>query len=155
MSKLNKDNVDLDFFDEDISKAKKKKNKRIEDIIHEQICNYIFDTYPDWEVNTDLAGLRLTFGQANKVKKLRTGNGFPDITIYKTVKDIKGNIIKAGLFIEVKKASPYKKSGELYKSERLETQNAKHIKLREQGYVAEFVWTLEQAKELINNYLKI
>ena len=130
-----------------------------EEQIHKQITDYIKIQYPKVIFNTDSSGLKLTIGQAVKVAKLRSGNGFPDITIYEP------NIKYNGLFLEVKKETPYKLNGELKKMIRsrkvngivekydhLQEQNNMHIRLRERGYCVEFVWTLNHVIKLLKDY---
>ena len=119
-----------------------------EETLHKQICDYIKLQYRDVIFNTDMSGIRLTMGQAIKAKKLRSGQGFPDIVIYERSSEYNA------LFLEVKKASPYRKDGELYKDKHLKEQDRMHRRLRLRRYKAEFVWSFEQAKEIIDNYLK-
>jgi len=117
--------------------------------LHKQICIYIKAQYSSVIFNTDLSGIKLTIGQAKKAKRLRSSKSFPDITIYET------NNIYHGLFLEVKKVSPFKKDGTLFKSEHLENQAEMIRKLNKRGYLAQFVWTFDKAKYIIDNYLKL
>lgn len=132
--------------------------------LHKQICDYLKLQYPKVLFNTDMSGIKLTIGQATQAKKLRSDNGFPDIIIYEP--RLIDNY-SSGLFLEVKKETPYKKDGELKKMVRyehinglkvpydhLKQQNEMHIKLRKRGFKCEFVWFLDMAKEMIDNYLK-
>jgi len=117
--------------------------------LHAQICTYIKLQYPKIIFNTDLSGIKLTMGQAIQLKKLRSSNGFPDIQI------LQPNDNFHGLFLEVKKESPYqKKNGHLKTDAHLIEQNEMHIKLKERGYASLFVWTFEMAKQIIDQYLK-
>ena len=87
-------------------------------------------------------------GQAIQLKRLRSGNGFPDITIYES------NVKYSALFLEVKKESPFKKDGKLKKSAHLQEQNLMHKRLRAKGYKVLFVWRLEQVIQVLKEYLK-
>lgn len=116
--------------------------------LHKKICVYIKYKYPKVIFSTDLSGLRLTIGQANKVKLLRSGNGFPDLTIFEK------NETHNALFLELKKETPYKKNGDLKKSTHLENQLRMHKRLRLRGYDADFYWSFQMAKEKIDNYLE-
>ena len=118
-----------------------------EEQLHKQICNYIKIQYKNIIFNTDASGLRLTIGQAVKIKNLRSSNGIPDIVIYESRKGFHG------LFLEVKKETPYKKDGNLKKCKHLEEQNEIAFKLIDKGYYCKFVWNFEQAKKLIDDYL--
>jgi hypothetical protein len=122
-------------------------NKLTEKQLHKQICDYIKLQYPKVLFNTDMSGIKLTIGQAIQAKKLRSGNGFPDIIIYESNKNFNA------LFLEVKKETPFKKDGNLKKSKHLEEQDDIHLKLWEKGYKASFVWSFDMAKEIIDNYL--
>ncbi|MCZ2084830.1 MAG: hypothetical protein LC112_11210 [Flavobacteriales bacterium] len=59
-----------------------------------------------------------------------------------------------GLFIELKVETPYKQNGELKKSDHLEGQENTMKDLRERNYKAEFAWSLEMAKEMIDKYFE-
>lgn len=132
--------------------------KLTEKQLHKQICDYIKAQYKNVLFNTDLSGIRLTMGQAVQAKKLRSGNGFPDIMILQPKKayviESINYYIYCGLFLEVKKETPFKKDGKLKKDKHLEEQYEMHIKMIKLGYWAEFVWTFEGAKRIIDDYLK-
>lgn len=115
--------------------------------LHKQICTYIKLQYPNVIFNTDLAGLRMTYGQAKDVKHLRSSNSFPDLIIYEN------NWLHSALFLEIKKETPYKKDGSLKKNEHLQAQNKMLSELRKRGYQALFVWSFEAAKKIIDEYL--
>lgn len=121
--------------------------------LHAQICDYIKKRYPSVIFNTDLSGLRLTLGQATQAKHLRSGNGFPDIVIYKMKTELYVDKVYGALFLEVKKESPFKRNWKLKNNAHLIEQNEMHIRLRDAGYAACFVWTFEQAVKIIDNYL--
>lgn len=134
--------------------------------LHKQICDYLH--YKNVIFNTDMSGMKLTQGQAVKASKLRSSSGFPDIQILEPriygsgqieFEDGQKNTIPVfhfcGLFIEVKKETPYKKDGNLKKNEHLEKQNEFHKVLRKKGYMVQFVWSLDQAKKIIDNYLNL
>jgi hypothetical protein len=115
--------------------------------LHRQICNYIKWQHPKVLFNTDMSGIKLTMGQAVKMKQLRSNKGFPDIQILHPAHG------KAGLFLEVKKESPYKQNGELKSDEHLKEQEEIINKLIKLDYEAYFVWNYEQAICIIEKYL--
>jgi len=127
--------------------------KKIEENLHKSICQFIKFQYPKAIFNTDMSGVKLSKYQAKKMKGLRSSNGFPDIAIYEKNNPIGESYEYSALFLEVKKETPYKLNGELKKDAHLEEQDEMHIKLRERGYKADFVWSLEQAIVIINNYM--
>lgn len=89
-------------------------------------------------------------GQAIKAKKLRSSKGFPDLVIYEPRAEFKA------LFIELKKEGEklYKRDGKTFKTTHLEEQNEILLKLRERGYCANFCCGFNEAKKLIDLYLK-
>lgn len=115
--------------------------------LHKQICTYIKLQYPKAIFNTDLSGFKMTIGQTVQASKLRSSSKFPDIQIFETGK-------ANGLFLEVKKTTPYLKKGTLSKNKHIQEQSEMHKKLRRRGYFVFFVWTFQDAKEIIDNYLK-
>ncbi len=156
-----------------------------EEQLHEQICIYIASQYPNVIFNTDLSGIKLSDGQKSKIKPLRSGRGFPDIMILETALYGSGELETTdkqkhrvnvfhfcGLYLEVKRETPYKKDNTLKKQktyiykkirgrkikigeyDHLQEQNEIHKRLRKRGYMALFVWDFEQAKRVIDDYLK-
>jgi hypothetical protein len=118
-----------------------------ESVLHKKITDKIKEHFPTIIFNTDSSGIRLNAGQAKQLKEMRSGNGFPDITIYETGK--LGTI----LFLEVKTESPYKLDGNLKKNDHLEEQDLMHKALRKRGCHAQFVWNVEMALSLIKRHL--
>lgn len=112
------------------------------------ICNYLKLQYPKVLFNVDLSGIRLTIGQATKAKKMRSGRAFPDMVIYQP------NSVYHALFMELKRQTPYKKDGFLKADKHLKEQETMLLKLEELGYRAFFVWDFEQAKRIIDEYLR-
>jgi hypothetical protein len=105
--------------------------------------------YKDVIFTTDLSGVRLPIGLAIKVKQLRSSNGVPDILIFEP------NMFHHALFLEVKKESPFKKDGNLKSNEHLAEQLNIIELLRDKDYAAMFVWTFDDAKERIDNYMSL
>ena len=135
-----------------------------EENLHKQICDYLKIQYPNVIFNTDMSGIKLTQGQANKASKLRSNSGFPDIIIYE--QRLHEHYYGA-LFLEVKIETPFKKDGTLKKMIRYEKVNGvkfayDHLRrqselrqrLRDKGYKCEFVWTFDMAKKIIDDYLR-
>lgn len=116
--------------------------------LHKEVVDYIKDSYPSVLFNTDSSGIKLNAGQASLLKKLRNGNGYPDITIYEPSEN------HSVMFLELKKESPYKKDGTLYSNEHLEEQQQMIFALRSKGYSADFYWDIEVIKKAIDEHLK-
>jgi hypothetical protein len=124
--------------------------KESEEKTHLFVTMYLRTVYPKVIFNTDMSGVKLTMGQAIKLNKLRSSKGFPDLVIYEPRGEYHG------LFLELKRPgeSIYKKDGSLRKSEHLEEQQSMHNELRKRGYKCEFAVGYDEAKVLIDNYLK-
>jgi hypothetical protein len=114
--------------------------------LHKQICQYL--KLKGCIFNTDMSGIKLTIGQAKKMKSLRSSRAFPDIVIYEPRDRFHG------LFLEVKKESPYKKNGELKSGEHLREQLEMMDILFDKGYLTSFVWSFDMAKTIIDDYLE-
>lgn len=113
------------------------------------LSDYIKMQYPKLIFNSDLSGIKLTKGQAVKVKRLRSGRGFPDMVIYHA------NKAYHGLFMELKRETPYKKNGEFKKDKHLYEQVEMIENLLAQGYCAGFIWDFDFGKETIDKYMRI
>lgn len=94
-------------------------------------------------------GMRLNFGQIKKAKKtggLKTG--LPDFMF------MKNNGVYSGLFIELKKETPYLKNGQLKKDDHLELQRDVLEQLKIEGYFAVFAWSFDQFKKIVTDYME-
>ncbi|MFA7361985.1 MAG: hypothetical protein WC139_13215 [Candidatus Kapaibacterium sp.] len=106
--------------------------------------------YPSVIFNTDLSGIKMTIGQSVQVKNLRSNKGFPDIVIYEP----RGKW--HGLFIELKKEGTKlaKKNGE-WASEHISEQVKCMNLLVTKGYYAIVAIGFQDAKDIIDHYLKL
>ena len=121
-----------------------------EKILHRQVCTYLKMQYPGILFNSDLAGsMRLTIGQAKAMKSLRSDRGFPDITIYEPRKS------HHGLFIELKKEGEvvFNKKG-FPATPHISEQFLIMERLKLRGYKAEFAVGFDEAKRIINEYMR-
>ncbi len=130
-----------------------------EKTLHKAVCDYLRLQYPNVLFNSDLSGsMKLTIGQATAMKRLRSNRGFPDLCIYepRTI-DYGYDMIHSyhGLFIELKKEGEkiYKKNGD-FTTPHIEEQDGVIHLLRERGYKADFAVGFNEAKALIDLYLK-
>ena len=116
------------------------------------ITNYIKFKYTEAIFKVDLASdQKLTKQQAYRNSQLlgKWSRGHPDLVLY----EARGGY--HGLFIEIKteKATPFKKNGELKKSEHLGRQEEFMRKLRGRGYYAVFGVGLNECKRVIDEYM--
>lgn len=115
------------------------------------LCTYIAYQYPDVIFNSDHSGIRVGKGLANKIKKLHSGNGIPDLTL----SEPRGGYF--GLHIEMKATGVkvFKKDGGLLKSDHLKQQYKTLLRLDSKGYHASFCCGFDEAKELVDWYMEL
>jgi len=123
--------------------------KKVEERLQTVISNYIKLQYPYVIFTAEKSGLKLSIGQAVKAKNQRNpSRGLPDVLILQPNKHYKG------LFLEVKKETPYLKSGKLSNNKHIQEQNEVLKRLNSLGYLALFVWSYEMAKVILDSYMK-
>lgn len=120
-----------------------------EEALHLSICRYLAMNHKEVIYNTDLSGIRLSMGQASKVKWMRSSNAFPDLFI------IENREPWPGLFIELKsrKTKLLRRDGFLCSDPHLREQNHMLHELEERGYLARFCQGYDQTISLIEWYL--
>lgn len=117
--------------------------------IHNQICEYIKMQYPSVYFHTDLAGQWVPKSQLRTIKRQKGQPGYPDLVIYEP----RGQY--TAFFLEIKKTTPFLNDGlTLKKNEHLLNQSNWHKRLQKCGMVGGFVVGFDQAKFLIDRYLK-
>ncbi len=120
------------------------------------VADYLRMQYPDVLFHSDFgSGIKLTPGQAIKQKRQNGGRrAWPDMFIAEPRVKIQ-EPVNFGLFIEIKKDGTriYKKDGS-FASEHIEEQAKQLAMLQSKGYRAKFAVGFEQAKEIIDEYLK-
>jgi len=117
--------------------------------LHKEICRYISLKYPKVLFNSDMAGIKLTTGQAIQASKLRSNKGFPDLAIYEP----RGGY--CGLFIELKKEGTViiKKNGEMTSDDHILEQFEIINRLLKLKYYACFCVGFDSAIEIIDQYM--
>ncbi|HRQ17749.1 MAG TPA: hypothetical protein PL085_11780 [Agriterribacter sp.] len=125
------------------------KRRNNEETLQQSVVRYITLQYPDVIVRSDLSGIKLTIGQAVKVKKLQSSRAFPDVFIAEPKNGY------SGLFLELKKSfdEVYKKDGELRNVEHIQEQADMLHRLNCKGYCAMFATGFDDAKNIIDKYL--
>lgn len=146
---------DLDI--EDLSPLKNKRNKikksfkkKSEESEQTLFINHLRKNYPHilWRASPE--GIRLSIGQAVKMKKQGIlKHSLPDIEIFFPTPT------HHGLFIEMKKSDfkLRKENGELYKSPHVHEQLDTLTKLNTLGYYASFAAGFEHAKNILEAYI--
>lgn len=117
--------------------------------LHTIICKYIKMQYPNLYFLSDPSGLKMSIGMATSLKRTRSNHAQLDIII------LEPNNKYNGLILEVKKARSevFKKDGGFRKSEHVEKQNHSIKHLEDKGYCAKYVFSLDDAIEIIKNYV--
>lgn len=118
--------------------------------LQKQVVKYLRCYYPKVKFMSDtIANVKLSIPQKVRNKSIQC-DGFhcPDLIIFEPNKEYNG------LFIELKKETPFKKDGTLKKNEHLENQAQTILDLRNKGYYACFCWSFNQCKEVIDDYMK-
>lgn len=117
--------------------------------LQKQVCKYLKLQYKDVLFLSDtIASVKLTAVQAERNAMIqKRGFKTPDLIIFEARRGFHG------LFIELKIKSPYKKDGEIFTNEHLQGQEATIKTLRDKGFYADFKWTFQDAKDLIDWYL--
>lgn len=121
-----------------------------EESFHISLCMWLKLQYPHVIFFSESSGIRLTMGQAVKLKKLRSlSKGLPDLFIAEP----RG--IYHGLFIELKAAGVkcYKRDGSPI-NDHFKEQKETLDKLKAKGYMATFGVGFDETKKIIDNYLK-
>jgi hypothetical protein len=122
--------------------------KKPEQILREQVSQYLKYQYPNAEYKFDLeSDMPLTIPQAVRNKKLQNGRGWPDLFIAEPTKDFNG------LFIELKASNIYRKDGLLKTSPHLKEQDDRLWSLLKKGYKAVFAVGFDHAKRIIDEYM--
>lgn len=116
----------------------------------QKMClSYLKLQYPNVVFMSTGIGIGLTIPQAIRNKAIQKPNfACPDIAIYQP------NFYHHGLFIELKVKSPFKKNGELLKSDHLEGQQRTIDELNKLGYFATFAVGFDEFKRIVDSYME-
>ena len=121
-----------------------------EKTLHKAVTDYIKLAYPHVKFRSDTgAGTKLTIGQAKAQKAIQNGDAWPDLMIA----EARGGWF--GLFIELKKVGTIlKKKNGMYATTHLIDQADCLEALQAKNYKAEFAVGFDEAKSIIDNYMK-
>lgn len=121
-----------------------------------QVADYLRLQYPGVLFHSDVgSGIKLTMGQAIKQKRLQGGRrAWPDMLIAEA-RSLEDKCYHA-LFIELKKEGTriFKKDGTLVSDAHICEQFDMLEQLRQRGYMAEFACGFDEAKKIIDGYLR-
>ena len=122
-----------------------------EEQLSKAVSRYLKVQYPDTVFTCDASGVRLSMGQATALKAQRSVHKIPDMII------LKPNGEYHGLILELKSedSSPYLKDGSLSKGKHIQEQNQTLTELFSIGYYAVFAVGFDNAKKIIDDYMKL
>jgi len=127
--------------------SKRKKNPEYD--IQARYVEDMAKLYPDVMVFSDTAAhIKKTMIQQKRANRLSTGVKWPDVFVAQP------SGAYSGLYLEFKAESPFKQDGTLKKNEHVEAQAKCLEMLMKRGYLATFVWTVEDALSLTKRYLE-
>lgn len=118
--------------------------------LQKDVCRYLQLQYPDIEYLSDtVASVKLNYGQQKRNKAIQKPNfKCPDLIVLEPRGEYHG------LFIELKRESPFLKDGVTLKlNEHLDGQQKTITKLINKGYYACFSWSFDHAKKIIDDYM--
>ena len=129
--------------------------------IQARVADYLRLRYPDVIFHSDFgSGIKLTMSQAVKQKRLNGGRrSWPDMFIAKPKLGVDGDgqhFYQHGLFLELKKDGTriLKKDGSVVADEHIREQMKMLQALYRLGYRAEFAVGFDQAKQIIDDYMR-
>lgn len=128
-----------------------------EAILQEQVADYLRLQYPQVVFHSDTGSItRLTPRQGARRKRQNGGyRAWPDMFIAEPALSTDIRLIRAGLFIELKKeGTRLKKKDGKWASEHIAEQAEMLDILEFRGYKAVFCVGFEEAKKVIDEYLK-
>lgn len=128
-----------------------KKPKKTEAYLQKHLCLWMKTQYPNLIFRSGMEGLHLSMVDAQYSSIVNSHRGFPDLMIFEP----KGSF--AGLAIELKtdEAKVFKKDGSLCKNEHLAEQATMLEMLSERGWITSFAQGWDEARDLIEKYLKL
>lgn len=116
-----------------------------------ELSRYITRNYKDALFHNDFgSGTKLSFSQAKRQKAMNPIRGHPDMQILEPIG------IWNGCFIELKKDGTkiYRRDGRMVADEHIREQADYIMQLRRRGYWADFAIGLDQAKRIVDSYMK-
>lgn len=131
-------------------------SKMRENVLYEQLAQYLNMQYPHAVYHFDLSGLWTPSHSARNLYGRLNSRAWPDLFI--AYPNAGWGIPCHGLFIELKREgnSPFLKDGvTLKKDTHVHEQAAMLEELRNRGYAAEFACGFDEAKQLIDDYFSV
>jgi len=121
-------------------------------LIQTNLAEYMTLQYPRTLFHSDMSGIRLTIGQAVKVKKIQGGRAFPDWQIL----EARGGYIGFLLELKTSRDEVYTKSGEMRQGrsyQHIHEQADMLAHLYGLGYWADWGFGFDDARQKVDWYL--
>ena len=130
-------------------KAKKDKSEWSHQL---EFCKWLKREHPEIRFRSDMqSGTKKSYSLQNVMNILDPYPGWPDVSIWVSKSSF------CGLMIEMKRenSGAILKDGSLSKSEHIQNQNQVHEFLRSLGWKVEIAEGFEQAKKVLEDYIKL
>lgn len=125
--------------------------KATEQNLQVAISQYIKLQYPDVIFTSESSGIRLSVGQAVMIKKCRNpSKALPDLWILEAKKGYHACLIE----LKREGTKIYKRNGDLLRDKHLAEQEEVQHRLKNKGYFCEFAVGFDEAKSIVDYYLK-
>lgn len=132
-----------------LTKRKTEKNEQIEAKLQRAVCQWMGMQYPEVYFTSDASSLGAGWNTIRNIKATKSAHAQLDLVILSP----SWNGYIYGLILEFKKESPFLKDGTLSKEKHIQDQLKTMDLLRAKHYKCEFVWSMDQAIEIITEYL--
>lgn len=116
------------------------------------VCDYLNKKYPDVLYRSDLAGIKLTIGQATQIKLIQKWIGWPDIIIYEPSYLNHHTYIGCAIEIKTEDERLTKKNGE-WRTSHLKEQAEMLLKLNSRGFYSFFGHGIDDIVDRVDFYL--
>jgi hypothetical protein len=121
-----------------------------EENLQAAVCKYLALAYPQVIFNSDMSGVRLHRGLQAKMKRLRSSRAMPDLMVLEPRGEVHGLLIE----LKAEGTRIRLRNGELTKSAHIREQYGMLKSLRARGYFATFAVGFDEAKAVIDWYMK-
>jgi hypothetical protein len=124
---------------------------RSEEELQIALCQYIKMQYPKVVFFSEHSGLRVGFGQAKKMKEMRSVGKLPDLFIAYPNGKFHGFFLE----LKVEGTTIFKRDGELVADPHIKAQFNTLVTLHKLGYAAMFGIGFDHAKKKVDGYLNM
>ena len=120
-----------------------------EQSLQKAICTWLKLQHPNVYFFSDPSGIKMSIGMAVQLKANHSAHAQLDLVILEPRGEYHAMVL------ELKRETPYRKNGELKKSDHLTDQLKTVANLQVRGYYVKLAWEFDTAKKLIGKYLEM